>query len=352
MSHVQTGTARKPHRCAICVRRSSSRSGLGTAYSAGVEHYPPDLDFTLVRARRTPWRALPDCWMPPLRWPRCTGWKGCRSGGSPSIWERANPGCSLIGRTRSSCSWTPSAGHAASGPTASWPALRTPPGWRRVLALHEARLAFYAEGVLPWGLFLPGRADRVRRSSWCGSRQDGRIAPRLAGVHPVTDRRGERSRRASRPPRHGAARLPPCFLRSDVVLRTSWTPGPAEPTGKVLVSVTDFTANQLSDMPRIYRAGTRLARLWPTLEGAVGHWLWMDPVRRRSARSPCGTAIRPCGTSSGCPCTCRSCARTGTGDRSGRPPGRWRTRNCPRYGVRRRSSSGRERLPTTRAARH
>lgn len=33
------------------------------------------------------------------------------------------------------------------------PALRAPAGVRRVLALHEARMAFYAEGVLPGGCF-------------------------------------------------------------------------------------------------------------------------------------------------------------------------------------------------------
>ncbi|MFC5746081.1 TetR/AcrR family transcriptional regulator [Actinomadura rugatobispora] len=33
------------------------------------------------------------------------------------------------------------------------PALRTPPGLRRVFALHEARLAFYADGALPGGCF-------------------------------------------------------------------------------------------------------------------------------------------------------------------------------------------------------
>jgi AcrR family transcriptional regulator len=33
------------------------------------------------------------------------------------------------------------------------PALATPAGVRRVFALHEARLAFYAEGVLPGGCF-------------------------------------------------------------------------------------------------------------------------------------------------------------------------------------------------------
>ncbi|MGW5687463.1 TetR/AcrR family transcriptional regulator [Nonomuraea sp. NPDC003754] len=33
------------------------------------------------------------------------------------------------------------------------PALAVPPGLRRVLALHEARLAFYEEGLLPGGCF-------------------------------------------------------------------------------------------------------------------------------------------------------------------------------------------------------
>ncbi|MFB4317358.1 TetR family transcriptional regulator C-terminal domain-containing protein [Actinomadura sp. 21ATH] len=33
------------------------------------------------------------------------------------------------------------------------PALRTPPGLRRVLALHDARLAFYADGTLSGGCF-------------------------------------------------------------------------------------------------------------------------------------------------------------------------------------------------------
>ncbi|WP_173139352.1 hypothetical protein [Kibdelosporangium persicum] len=61
----------------------------------------------------------------------------------------------------------------------------------------------------------------------------------------------------------------------------SWTSGPAGRSGEVLVSVTDFTADHLRDMPGIHLAGTRLARLWPGLEGAVGHWLWAEPLRRR-----------------------------------------------------------------------
>ncbi|WP_414938333.1 hypothetical protein [Amycolatopsis sp. cmx-11-51] len=66
------------------------------------------------------------------------------------------------------------------------------------------------------------------------------------------------------------------------MLKTRWKPGPAEPRGRVLVSVTDFTSDRLLDLPGIYRAGSRLAALWPDLDGAVGHWLWVDVRRRRS----------------------------------------------------------------------
>ncbi|WP_052422652.1 hypothetical protein [Nonomuraea candida] len=76
------------------------------------------------------------------------------------------------------------------------------------------------------------------------------------------------------------------------MLRSAWTPGPAGLDGQVLVSVTAFTGDHLYDLPRIYRAGTRLARLWPTLEGAVGHWLWMEPTRRRSGSVSLWTSPR------------------------------------------------------------
>lgn len=66
------------------------------------------------------------------------------------------------------------------------------------------------------------------------------------------------------------------------MLRTSWQPGSAEMTGPVLVSVTDFTADHALDLPRIYRSGKGLARLWPTLEGAVGLRLWSEPLQRRT----------------------------------------------------------------------
>lgn len=65
--------------------------------------------------------------------------------------------------------------------------------------------------------------------------------------------------------------------------RTPWMPGPAEETsGAVLVSVTDYTAHRWRDVPGIALSGLRLRRAWPAMEGAVGVWLWSDPLRRRS----------------------------------------------------------------------
>lgn len=65
--------------------------------------------------------------------------------------------------------------------------------------------------------------------------------------------------------------------------RTAWTPGPAESTsGPVLISVTDYTAHRWRDVPSIFLSGMRLRRAWPRMQGAVGMWLWADPLRRRS----------------------------------------------------------------------
>jgi hypothetical protein len=66
------------------------------------------------------------------------------------------------------------------------------------------------------------------------------------------------------------------------MLRTRWTPGPAASTvGPVLISVTDFQANRLRDLPGIYHAGLTLRRAWPHLAGAVGMWLWTNPRQGR-----------------------------------------------------------------------
>ncbi|MFE5793694.1 hypothetical protein ACFQ8C_14125 [Streptomyces sp. NPDC056503] len=69
------------------------------------------------------------------------------------------------------------------------------------------------------------------------------------------------------------------------VLRSSWTPGalprPAAPVGPVLVSVTDFRPDRISDLPGVHRAARTLAARWTELEGAYGMWLWTRQPGRR-----------------------------------------------------------------------
>ncbi|GAA3606119.1 hypothetical protein GCM10022419_108720 [Nonomuraea rosea] len=66
------------------------------------------------------------------------------------------------------------------------------------------------------------------------------------------------------------------------MLKTHWTPGPAaDVSGSVLVSVTDFQVSRLYDLPGVYQAGLSLRRDWPRLPGAIGMWLWTEPLRGR-----------------------------------------------------------------------
>jgi hypothetical protein len=50
----------------------------------------------------------------------------------------------------------------------------------------------------------------------------------------------------------------------------------------VLVSVTDFRLAHTRDLPGAYVAGARLRHAWPRLEGAVGQWMWAQPLAKRS----------------------------------------------------------------------
>ncbi|OXM54567.1 hypothetical protein [Amycolatopsis alba] len=66
------------------------------------------------------------------------------------------------------------------------------------------------------------------------------------------------------------------------MLRSKWIIGPAaDLTGDLLVSVTELTLNDFRRTPGAYRAGYALSREWPRLPGAVGQWLWAEPLRRR-----------------------------------------------------------------------
>jgi hypothetical protein len=65
--------------------------------------------------------------------------------------------------------------------------------------------------------------------------------------------------------------------------RVPWKPGAAAGAdGELLVSLTDLIIERRRDVPRAWVAGMRLRHAWPSLEGAVGLWLWADPVARRS----------------------------------------------------------------------
>ncbi|MEU4768180.1 hypothetical protein AB0H12_33520 [Actinosynnema sp. NPDC023794] len=66
------------------------------------------------------------------------------------------------------------------------------------------------------------------------------------------------------------------------MLRSKWITGPeADFAGPALVSVTEFTLADLRRTPGAYRAGFTLSREWPRLRGAVGLWLWAEPLRKR-----------------------------------------------------------------------
>jgi hypothetical protein len=61
-----------------------------------------------------------------------------------------------------------------------------------------------------------------------------------------------------------------------------WTEGPSGADGSVLVSVTDFEVADLRDRIGAWVLGLRLRRAWPSMPGAIGLWLWVKPLRRRS----------------------------------------------------------------------
>ncbi|WP_410664867.1 hypothetical protein [Amycolatopsis sp. lyj-84] len=66
------------------------------------------------------------------------------------------------------------------------------------------------------------------------------------------------------------------------MIRSRWIAGPAaDVAGDVLVSVTELTLDDFRRTPGAYRAGYALGREWPRLPGAIGQWLWAEPLRRR-----------------------------------------------------------------------
>lgn len=66
------------------------------------------------------------------------------------------------------------------------------------------------------------------------------------------------------------------------MLRSRWIAGPAaERPGPLVAALTDFRTDRMLDLPGIARRGLSLSRLWPSLPGAVGMWLWADIPGRR-----------------------------------------------------------------------
>jgi heme-degrading monooxygenase HmoA len=62
-----------------------------------------------------------------------------------------------------------------------------------------------------------------------------------------------------------------------------WQAGPEDDTtGPVLVSLTDFTMRSLRFFRAITGTGIRLGLGWYGIPGAVGLFLWADPVHRRT----------------------------------------------------------------------
>jgi heme-degrading monooxygenase HmoA len=61
-----------------------------------------------------------------------------------------------------------------------------------------------------------------------------------------------------------------------------WREGPAaRHTGPLVVSLTDFRAHHARDLPSVYLAGLRLREGWYAMPGAIGLWLWGQPLQRR-----------------------------------------------------------------------
>jgi hypothetical protein len=60
------------------------------------------------------------------------------------------------------------------------------------------------------------------------------------------------------------------------------TAGPVPRTdGPVTVSLTEFTARRLRDLPGIVRDGIGLSRGWWAMPGAIGVILYVDPAQKR-----------------------------------------------------------------------
>jgi hypothetical protein len=68
---------------------------------------------------------------------------------------------------------------------------------------------------------------------------------------------------------------------TDHIVWLPWRPGPAvSGEGPAMISVTDFRARRPWDLPHIYWTGLRLREGWYAMPGAIGLWLWGQPLAR------------------------------------------------------------------------
>jgi hypothetical protein len=66
-------------------------------------------------------------------------------------------------------------------------------------------------------------------------------------------------------------------------LLTPWMPGPVDPgDAPVVVSVTEFSAHHRRVLPGVAANGLRMRMGWYGMAGAVGMWLWAQPIAGRS----------------------------------------------------------------------
>jgi hypothetical protein len=69
-------------------------------------------------------------------------------------------------------------------------------------------------------------------------------------------------------------------LSAPVIL--PWMPGPCETgAGPIMVSVTEFRAKHRRDLPTVAAKGLRMRLGWYAMPGALGLWLWSQPVALR-----------------------------------------------------------------------
>lgn len=161
---------------------------------------------------------------------------------------------------------------------------------RRLLG-DQTRESLADRGFAPTGrpLSISGVDEWTFRGELlCGYRTyyDTLDAARQLGIMPASGSRAERTMARLQ---HIQARVRGDAVSSISMLRwqlwyAGWQHGSVDPDPDrpVFVSLTDFRIHRPWHAPSAWRSGLRLRRSWPRLEGAIGLWLWAEPVKLRS----------------------------------------------------------------------